>query len=58
MATRASTRFRPECRSVGRVKVTAMAAAAAAAANQFPLRAYLGDPSPLRARMKPMMARR
>ena len=58
MATRASTRFLPECRSVGRVKVMPTASMAAAAPTRLPWRACLGELRPLRARMKPAMATR
>ena len=58
MATMASTRFLPEWRSVGRVKVMAMASVAAAAPTRLPRRACLGELRPLRAKMKPAMATR
>ena len=56
MATSASTRFAPECRSVGSVKVMPTASTAAAAPTRLPRRACLGELRPLRARMKPAMA--
>ena len=58
MAMRASTRFQPECRSVGRVKVMPMARVAAAAPTRLPRRAWRGELRPLRAKMKPAMATR
>ena len=58
MAMIASTRFVPECRSVGSVKVMAMASAAEAAPTRLPWRACRGELSPFRARMKPAMATR
>ena len=58
MAMIASTRFQPECRSVGRVKVMPTASVAAAAPTRLPRRAWRGELSPLRARMKPAMATR
>ena len=58
MATRASTRFLPECRSEGSVKVMPMASVAAAAPTKLPWRAWRGELRPLRATMKPAMATR
>ena len=58
MATRASTRFLPECRSVGSVKVMPTAKMAAAAPTRLPWRAYLGELRNFNAKMKPMMATR
>ena len=58
MAMIASTRFVPECRSDGSVKVMAMARVAAAAPIRLPRRACLGELRPFRARMKPAMATR
>ena len=58
MAMRASTRFQPECRNVGRVKVMPMARVAAPAPTRLPRRAWRGELRPLRAKMKPAMATR
>ena len=58
MATRARTRFLPEWRNPGSVKVKPTAKMAAAAPIWFPRRACLGELRSLRARMKPMMATR
>ena len=58
MAMIVSVRFHPECRSVGRVKVMAMASAADAAPTSSPRRACLGELKPFRAKMKPAIATR
>ncbi len=54
----ARTRFQPECRKLGSVKVMAMASVAAAAPTRLPNRAWRGELRPLRAKMKPAMATR
>ncbi len=58
MAMSASTRFVPEWRSDGRVKVMPMARMAAAAPTRLPWRAWRGELRPFRAKMKPAMATR
>jgi hypothetical protein len=58
MATRARTRFLPEWRSVGSVKVKPTASTAAAAPIRLPRRACLGELRNLSAVMKPTMATR
>ncbi len=58
MATRVSARLRLCARTAGSAKVNATARVAAAAPSRLPLRACLGELSPLRATMKPMAASR
>ena len=56
MATMANTRFLPEWRRVGSVKVKPTAKMAEAAPIRLPALAYLGELKNLSARMKPTMA--
>ena len=58
MAMSASGRFQPELRRLGSVKVMPTASVAAAAPTRLPNRAWRGELSPLRAKMKPAMATR